>query len=76
MKLTILLQIVLIVWFLSTLRFRSENYHFWDKSSTSALKGYFSIIIVLFHTPVSSVLYNLLGCVFNVVIVTSFSFFF
>lgn len=70
------IQVMLIVWLLRSLHIRREDFHFLDDRSTMALKGYFSILIVLFHVPVSSVLYNLLGCVSFVVIVTLFSFFY
>lgn len=72
----IFIQIILVVWLLSGIRVRgNEEYQFFDSESTAALKGYFSIVIVLFHVPVSNVLYNLYGCALAVIIVTLFSYF-
>lgn len=70
------IQGLLMIWLLVSLRVRKEDYHFFDESSTTALKGWFSIIVVLVHIPVSNILYILLGSVSFVVIVTLFSFFF
>lgn len=70
------IQIFLVIWLLSGIRLRGkEEYQFFDSESTAALKGYFSIVIVLFHVPVSGVIYNLYGCALAVVIVTLFSYF-
>lgn len=71
----VIIQGILVIWLFASLRVRSEDFHFLDGNSTAALKGYFSILIVLFHVPVSSVWFNLLGCVSAVIIVTMFSFF-
>lgn len=70
-----IIQGLLVIWLLAGLRIRKEDYHFLDENSTVALKGYFSIIILFVHVPVSNVLYNLLGGVSHVMIVTLFSFF-
>lgn len=70
-----IIQGLLAIWLFASLRVRKGDFHFFDGTNTVALKGYFSILIVLFHVPVSSVWYNLLGCVSAVIIVTMFSFF-
>ena len=72
---SIILQGILIIWLLSSIRVRKEMYHFVDRNSMMALKGYFSIIIVLFHVPVSNIICNFLGCSLFVIIVTLYSFF-
>lgn len=69
------IQGLLVIWLCAGVRFRKENHHFLDEKSTMALKGYFSIVIVLFHCPVSIIFYHIYGYGLSIIIVTLFSYF-
>ncbi|SER54839.1 hypothetical protein SAMN04487884_10723 [Butyrivibrio fibrisolvens] len=72
-------QLLLIILILFSIRKKNQDdgsiYSFWDADETNNIRGFFAVLIVLFHVPVSSIYYNLLGCTTFVFIVTCFSMF-
>ena len=71
----IILQGLIVVWLLKSLHICKDASCFLNNECVRALKGYFSIIILLFHVPVSSVWLNCLWGASAFSIVTLFSFF-
>ena len=72
--LAIVIEIGIVLWLLFSIRQRDGvEEGFWNRDEMKAARGFMTLIIMIFHVPVTSAVYSIIGKTSHVLIVTLFS---